>query len=92
MFVTTRSDGVSDEYNLIVTWNDETVDYPTLFLAAKKSSSDVRLLRLTDNPLGKTCAFQVCPEKNANITNIVDDLKLVAQGADIEIFEASTNW
>ena len=92
LFLSARNDGVANEYNLVVSWQDNSIKYEDVLRSAMRSSSSARLLRLSDGPVEKTCVFEVAPNHDANISTIMSDIRELSDELNIELFEATTNW
>ena len=81
-----------NEINLILSWKDLTVSYSDILEACSASCSHVAVLRISDSQTEKSCVASVALNIDAKIDDIVNSLKALNPGIEINMHNADTNW
>ncbi len=81
-----------NEYNLVINWQDQKVEFEELFNKLKSYSKDLKLVRLDKNSIESTAVMLVTPEGESFVELITKDLKALDNEISVTFFEAKTNW
>ena len=81
-----------NEYNLVINWQDQKVEFEELFKKLKSYSKDLKLVRLDKNSIESTAVMLVTPEGESFVELITKDLKALDNEISVTFFEAKTNW
>ncbi len=82
----------TNEYNLIVSWEEESLTFEKITDEIMSMSSSVKLIRLTRGPINKTASFLIVPEKDVNFDKLINKIKALDEKLDISFYESKTNW
>ena len=81
-----------NEYNLVINWQDQKVEFEELLNKLKSYSKDLKLVRLDKNSIESTAVMLVTPESESFVELITKDLKALDSEIAVTFFEAKTNW
>ena len=81
-----------NEYNLVINWQDQKVEFEELLNKLKSYSKDLKLVRLDKNSIESTAVMLVTPEGESFVELITKDLKALDSEIAVTFFEAKTNW
>jgi hypothetical protein len=81
-----------NEYNLVINWQDQKVEFEELLNKLKSHSKDLKLVRLDNNSIESTAVMLVTPESESFVELITKDLKALDSEIAVTFFEAKTNW
>ena len=81
-----------NEYNLVINWQDQKVEFEELLNKLKSYSKDLKLVRLDKNSIESTAVMLVTPEGESFVELITKDLKALDNEISVTFFEAKTNW
>ena len=91
-WLSNKTIGKNNEYNLVINWSNQEVSFDNISNALLEKLEDLRLIRLDHSPTSNTAVMLVMPNKNVTIDNVIQEIRSLDAGAEISFYEAKTNW
>ena len=91
-WLSNKSIGNKDEFNLIINWKSETISYQMILEEVMKVSTSLKLIRLNKGSINNSVVLLIVPEEKFGIDNISDKLTSIDDSVDVSFFESKTNW
>ena len=91
-WLSNKSIGNKDEYNLIINWKSEDVSYQMILEEVMKISTSLKLIRLNKGSINNSVVLLIVPEESSGIDDISNKLAAIDNSIDISFFESKTNW
>jgi len=82
----------SNEYNLIVDWDNETISYENIIETIKKSSVSLKLIRLETSKNHNNSVFLIELDQKASLDKLIKELKILDNNINVNFFESKINW
>ena len=92
IWLSNRNVARTNEYNLIVDWSNESLEFEAIRNKILTLSDNAKLIRLDMSTNENTAVFMVSPNDGLFIDLITNELKKLDQGVHISFFEAKVNW
>ena len=81
-----------NEYNLVINWKKQSLEFNDLLDQLKSCSKELKLVRLDKSPTEATAVMLVTPEGESFLELITKKLRSLDEDMVITFFEAKTNW
>jgi len=91
-WLSNKSLGNSNEYNLIINWASDEVTFDDFYDVLKDSLNHLKLVRLDYGPANNTAVLATVPEENVSVDQIASKIRTCDPNAEISFYEAKTNW
>ncbi len=91
-WLSNRKVGSTNEYNLVVHWQNPELSFAKISDEVKKFASSLKLVRLDSNQTNHTAVMLVSPGEGAQLDALVGGLKAIDPEINSTFFEAKTNW
>lgn len=91
-WLSNRSNIQTNEYNLIVKWEQESVLFEDVSKAIMLFTQNLKLIRLDKGYQGNTAVMLITPEQNSSIEEISKILQKLDNKMVVTFFEAKSNW
>lgn len=91
-WLSNRSVGKTNEYNLVVHWQNPDLSFGSISDEVSKFASSLKLVRLECNKANNTAVMLVSPEDDVSPDGLVAALKSIDPEISSTFFEAKTNW
>lgn len=82
----------SNEYNLIVEWDNEKIHYENIVETIKKSSLTLKLIRLETGKNNNNSVFLIELDQKASLDKLINELKILDNNINVNFFESKINW
>ena len=82
----------TSEYNLVIVWKNNNIEFNTILDIIDSKSENVKLIRMDKSPDSTTAVMLVAPKENNFIDIILHDLNYLDDQMSVTFFEAKTNW
>ena len=92
LWLSNRKIDNKDEYNLVVSWENNSLSFEKILNEIMEMSSNLKLLRLNKGPLNKTASFLIVPNNDMDIDGIIKKLSEVDSKIEVNFYESKTNW
>ena len=92
MWLSNRKLEKTNEYNLVVKWENSDVKFEGILNSISPIVQNLKLVRLDKGPIDNTSVMLVIPDEKINIELIADRLHILDKKMKITFFEAKTNW
>lgn len=87
-----RSDGRSNEYNIVLDWNNQNLKFYDIIEELTNFCDSVKLIRIDSRKIDKTAVILVSPSEGISIDDLIESLEKKDKDINISFFEAKTNW
>jgi hypothetical protein len=91
-WLSNKSIGNKDEFNLIINWKSETISYQMILEEVMEVSTSLKLIRLNKGSINNSVVLLIVPEEKFGIDNISNKLISIDDSVDVSFFESKTNW
>jgi hypothetical protein len=92
LWLSNRSNIQTNEYNLIVKWEQENILFEDVSKVIMQFTQNLKLIRLDKSYIGNTAVMLINPEQNSSIEEISKILQKLDNKMVITFFEAKSNW
>ena len=92
LWLSNRNNIQTNEYNLIVKWEQESITFEDVSKAIMLNVQNLKLIRLDKSHLGNTAVMLITPEQNSSIEVISKTLQKLDNMMVVTFFEAKSNW
>jgi len=82
----------TSEYNLVIVWKKNNIEFQNILDIIDSKSENVKLVRMDKSPDSTTAVMLVSPKENNFIDIILHDLNHLDDQMSVTFFEAKTNW
>ena len=82
----------TSEYNLVIVWKKNNIEFKNILDIIDSKSENVKLVRMDKSPDSTTAVMLVSPKENNFIDIILHDLNHLDNQMSVTFFEAKTNW
>ncbi len=82
----------TNEYNLVVKWEEQSISLDNILNSVADLSQTVKLVRLDKTNIKNTAVMFIVPEEGASISLMIDELQDLSKNISVTFFEAKTNW
>tara|TARA_B110000008_G_scaffold236869_1_gene242359 strand:+ start:55 stop:723 length:669 start_codon:yes stop_codon:yes gene_type:complete len=80
------------EYNLVIIWKNNNVEFQNILDVINPKSDSVKLVRIDKNPESITAVMLISPKENNFLDIILHDLNNLDSEMKVTFFETKTNW
>ena len=91
-FLSNKTLGQINEYNLVINWENPDLKFDDLMREFEPSVKTIKLIRLDSSSSNNTASLLVDPKDDTFIQVIEDKLRSLDQDISISFFESKTNW
>ena len=92
LWLSNRKIDNKNEYNLILSWENESINFEKITDEIMEISSSLKLIRFNKGPLNKTASFMIVPNNDMDIDGIIKKLSEVDSKIEVNFYESKTNW
>ena len=92
LWLSNRKIDNKNEYNLILSWENESISFEKITNEIMEISSSLKLIRFNKGPLNKTASFMIVPNNDMDIDGIIKKLSEVDSKIEVNFYESKTNW
>jgi len=92
MWLSNKSIGQTNEYNLVINWKNTTLKYEKIVDVTSEYSQSLKLIRLDRGPLNNTAVMLIVPISQSNMDNLTKKILEIDDSIDLSFFESKTNW
>lgn len=92
LFLSNKTLGQINEYNLVINWENPDLKFDDLMREFEPSVKTIKLIRLDSSSSNNTASLLVDPKDDTFIQVIEDKLRSLDQDISISFFESKTNW
>ena len=92
IWLSNKTIGKNNEYNLIVNWENNKISYSSISDSLSKMVQDLRLIRLDSGSNANTAVFIVMPDEKTNIDDVLKSIRDLDSGIEVSFYESKTNW
>ena len=91
-WLSNRRIGLTNEYNLVVTWKSPSVGIKDIANRVEQIAESVSLIRYDNGEDSNTAVFTIRPKSDKDLDDALDELRTVDQSVGASFFEARTNY
>ena len=92
LWLSNRSIRKTYEYNMVINWNDENLEFNSILQEIEPRLLSLKLIRLDYGDSDNTAVLLIEPNENEDIDSIINDLKGKIKDFTCSFFEAKNNW
>jgi len=92
LWLSNRSIRKTYEYNMVINWNDENLEFNSILQEIEPRLLSLKLIRLDYGDSNNTAVLLIEPNENEDIDSIINDLKGKIKDFTCSFFEAKNNW
>ena len=81
-----------NEYNLILSWENESINFEKITDEIMEISSSLKLIRFNKGPLNKTASFMIVPNNDVNLDKMIERIGTLDKNIEVNFYESKTNW
>ena len=81
-----------NEYNLILSWENESINFEKITDEIMEISSSLKLIRFNKGPLNKTASFMIVPNNDVNLDKMIERIGALDKNIEVNFYESKTNW
>lgn len=81
-----------NEYNLILSWENESLNFEKITDEIMEISSSLKLIRFNKGPLNKTASFMIVPNNDVNLDKMIERIGALDKNIEVNFYESKTNW
>jgi hypothetical protein len=91
-WLSNRSGGATNEYNLVVTWESPSIGLNAVSQQVENIAESVSLVRYDNGPRGNTAVFLVLPIQGKSLDDVLGGIRAIDATAGASFFEARANY
>ncbi|WP_339138276.1 MAG: DUF4956 domain-containing protein [Candidatus Electrothrix sp. GW3-4] len=92
LWLSNRKEGEVLEYNIVVNWVDDSFTLTFLAEILSNHSRSIKLIRFDSGGTGKTAVLLLSPEKEIELSDVIQEMNKFDPSATVSFYEAKTNW
>jgi len=92
LWLSNRKIDNKNEYNLILSWENESINFEKITDAIMEISSSLKLIRFNKGPLNKTASFMIVPNNDINLDKMIERIGALDKNIEVNFYESKTNW
>ena len=92
LWLSNNSIGNKDEYNLVVSWENDDLTFEKILDEIMSVSSSLKLIRLNKGQMNNSAVFLIVPDSNLGIDDISHKIKTIDPSFELSFYESKTNW
>lgn len=81
-----------NEYNLILSWENNSISFEKITNEIMEMSSSLKLIRLNKGPINKTASFLIVPTNETGIDSLIERIESLDEKIEVNFYESKTNW
>ena len=92
LWLSNRKIDSKNEYNLILSWENESISFERITNEIMEISSSLKLIRFNKGPLNKTASFMIVPNNDVNLDKLIERIGVLDRNIEVNFYESKTNW
>ena len=92
LWLSNRKIDNKNEYNLILSWENESINFEKITDEIMEISSSLKLIRFNKGPLNKTASFMIVPNNDINLDKMIERIGALDKNIEVNFYESKTNW
>lgn len=92
LWLSNRKIDNKNEYNLILSWENESINFEKITDEIMKISSSLKLIRFNKGSLNKTASFMIVPNNDVNLDKMIERIGALDKNIEVNFYESKTNW
>lgn len=92
LWLSNRKIDNKNEYNLILSWENESINFEKITDEIMEISSSLKLIRFNKGPLNKTASFMIVPNSDVNLDKMIERIGALDKNIEVNFYESKTNW
>lgn len=92
LWLSNRKIDSKNEYNLILSWENESISFERITNEIMEISSSLKLIRFNKGPLNKTASFMIVPNNDVNLDKLIESIGALDRNIEVNFYESKTNW
>ena len=92
LWLSNRKIDSKNEYNLILSWENESISFERVTNEIMEISSSLKLIRFNKGPLNKTASFMIVPNNDVNLDKLIERIGALDKNIEVNFYESTTNW
>ena len=92
LWLSNRKIDSKNEYNLILSWENESISFERITNEIMEISSSLKLIRFNKGPLNKTASFMIVPNNDVNLDKLIERIGALDKNIEVNFYESKTNW
>ena len=92
LWLSNRKIDNKNEYNLILSWENESINFEKIADEIMEISSSLKLIRFNKGPLNKTASFMIVPNNDVNLDKMIERIGALDKNIEVNFYESKTNW
>ena len=92
LWLSNRKIDSKNEYNLILSWENESISFERITNEIMEISSSLKLIRFNKGPLNKTASFMIVPNNDVNLDKLIESIGALDRKIEVNFYESKTNW
>ena len=92
LWLSNKSIGNKDEYNLVVSWENDDLTFEKILDEIMSVSSSLKLIRLNKGQMNNSAVFLIVPDSNLGIDDISHKIKTIDPSFELSFYESKTSW
>ena len=92
LWLSNRKIDNKNEYNLILSWENESINFEKIADEIMEISSSLKLIRFNKGPLNKTASFMIVPNNDVNLDKLIERIGALDRNIEVNFYESKTNW
>ena len=92
LWLSNRKIDNKNEYNLILSWENESISFEKITNEIMEISSSLKLIRFNKGPLNKTASFMIVPNNDINLDKMIERIGALDKNIEVNFYESKTNW
>ena len=92
LWLSNRKIDNKNEYNLILSWENESISFEKITNEIMEISSSLKLIRFNKGPLNKTASFMIVPNNDVNLDKLIERIGALDKNIEVNFYESKTNW
>tara|TARA_B100000965_G_scaffold87585_1_gene71035 strand:- start:1464 stop:2147 length:684 start_codon:yes stop_codon:yes gene_type:complete len=92
LWLSNRKIDSKNEYNLILSWENESISFERITNEIMEISSSLKLIRFNKGPLNKTASFMIVPNNDVNLDKLIERIGALDRNIEVNFYESKTNW
>ena len=92
LWLSNRKIDSKNEYNLILSWENESISFERITNEIMEISSSLKLIRFNKGPLNKTASFMIVPNNDVNLDKLIERIGALDRNIEVNFYEYKTNW
>ena len=92
LWLSNRKIDNKNEYNLILSWENESINFEKITDEIMEISSSLKLIRFNKGPLNKTASFMIVPNNDVNLDKMIERIGALDKNIEVNFYESKTNW